>query len=69
MMFLFPLRLTWCCAKHAPLHHPQCPFIQMTDTDVTLLHNYNNMGLARSHVTSSASTVTMSPAGRRLRLL
>jgi hypothetical protein len=25
MMFLFPLRLTSCCAKHALLHYPQCP--------------------------------------------
>jgi hypothetical protein len=33
----FPFRLTWCCTKHAPFHQPQCPFIQMIDSDATLL--------------------------------
>ena len=47
---LSPVRLTWCCTKHAPLYQPQCIFIQPTDTDVTLLPNYNNMDLACSHV-------------------
>jgi hypothetical protein len=42
--------------KHAPLRHPQCPFIQMTDTDVALLPNYNKMDLARSHVLILTST-------------
>jgi hypothetical protein len=46
----FPLGLTWCCTKHAPLHQPQCPFIQMIDTDATFLPNCNNMDPARSHV-------------------
>jgi hypothetical protein len=32
-----------CCPKHALLHHPQCPFIQMIDTDVTLLLDYTNL--------------------------
>jgi hypothetical protein len=39
----FYVRLTRCCPKHAPLHHPQCPFIQMIDTDATLLLDYTNL--------------------------
>ena len=46
----FPFGLTRCCAVHAPFHHPQRPFIQMIDTDVTFLPNYNTMNQARSHV-------------------
>jgi hypothetical protein len=56
MMFPFP-SLGWPGAalstKHATqlsTRHPRWPFIQMTDADVTLLPNYNNMDLARSHV-------------------
>jgi hypothetical protein len=60
----FPLGLTWCCAKHSPLHQPQCQFIQMTDTDVTLLPNCNNMDLARSRVV----ILTSPPSALRFRL-
>ena len=33
-----------------PVNRPQCPFIQMTDTDVTFLSCYNIVGHARMHV-------------------
>jgi hypothetical protein len=48
--FFFPLWLTWCTLSTSPFNHSQCPFIQMTDTDVTFLPNYNNMDLARLYV-------------------
>ena len=34
----------------SPFNHPQCPFTQMTDTDVTFLPNYHNMDPARLYV-------------------
>ena len=35
--------------------HPQCPFIPMTDTDVTFLSGYNIVGRARMHVMTLTS--------------
>jgi len=34
----------------SPFNHPQGPFIQMNNTDVTFLPNYNNMDPARLYV-------------------
>jgi hypothetical protein len=52
MMFLCPSQVDMVLhIKRAPLRHPQCPFIQMTGTDVTVLPNYDDMDHdARSHV-------------------
>jgi hypothetical protein len=36
-------------------NHPQCPFIQMTDTDVTFLSCYNTVGHARVYVMALTS--------------
>ena len=36
-------------------NHPQCPFIQMTDTDVTFLSCYNIVGHASVHVITLTS--------------
>jgi hypothetical protein len=36
-MLPFPVRLTRCCPKHAPLHQPQCPFIQRS---TLMSHSY-----------------------------
>ena len=33
-----------------PVNHPQCPFIQMTDTNVTFLSCYNTVGHTRMYV-------------------
>jgi hypothetical protein len=46
----FSLWLTWWCAKHFTNQPPSVPFIQMTDTDVTFLLNYNCIDLARLYV-------------------
>jgi hypothetical protein len=45
-------------------NHPQCPFIQMTDTDVTFLSCYNIVGHARVCVI----TLTSPPSLTRSRL-
>jgi hypothetical protein len=55
------------CTQH-PLHDPQCPLIQMTDTDVTLLPNYNNMDLARLHVIILTSVCVFITAGPIIKL-
>ena len=34
----------------SPFNHRQCPFIQMTDTEVTFLPKYHNMDPARLYV-------------------
>ena len=47
--------------------HSQCPLIQMTDTDVTFLPNYNNMDPARLYVmifTSRPSLPRLKAQGR-----
>jgi len=62
--FFSPLRLTWCCAWYAPFHQPHCPFIQTIDTHVTLLPNYNNMDLTRSHVLILTSPPPLSSTPR-----
>ena len=36
-------------------NHPQCPFIQMTDTEVTFLSCYNTVGHTRVYVMSLTS--------------
>jgi hypothetical protein len=36
-------------------NHPQCPFIQMTDTEVTFLSCYNTVGHARVYVMALTS--------------
>jgi hypothetical protein len=38
-----------------PVNHPQCPFIQMTDTVVTSLSCYNIVGHTRMHVMTLTS--------------
>jgi hypothetical protein len=38
-----------------PVNHPQCPFIQMTDTDVTFLSCYTIVGHTRMHVMTLTS--------------
>ena len=43
-----------------PVNHPQCPFIQMTDTDVTFLSCYNTVGHTRMHVMTLTSHPTLS---------
>ena len=50
MMILFPFRWRVGALKTSPFNHSQCAFIQMTDTDVTFLTNYNNMDLSRLYV-------------------
>ncbi len=42
-----------------PVNHPQCPFIQMTDTDVTFLSCYNTVGHTRMHVMTLTSPPTL----------
>jgi hypothetical protein len=42
-----------------PVNHPQCPFIQMTDTDVTFLSCYNTVGHTRMHVMTLTSSPTL----------
>ena len=47
-----------------PLHHSsysQCPFTQMTDTDIALLPNYNNMDRVRSQVMIHTSLKGLAP--------
>ena len=36
--------------RTSPFNHPQCPFTQMTDTDVTFLPKYHNMDPSRLYV-------------------
>ena len=36
-------------------NHPQCPFVQMTDTEVTFLSCYNTVGHARVYVMALTS--------------
>ena len=50
----FHFGLTCCCTQQPPLHQSQCPFIHMTDSDITLLPNYNNMDLGAAIKRSSA---------------
>jgi hypothetical protein len=38
-----------------PVNHTQCPFIKMTDTDVTFLSCYNIVGHTRMHVMTLTS--------------
>ena len=38
-----------------PVNHPQCPFIQMTDTQVTFLSCYNTVGHTRMYVMTLTS--------------
>jgi hypothetical protein len=38
-----------------PVNYSQCPFIPMTDTDVTFLSCYNIVGHARMHVMTLTS--------------
>ena len=40
-------------------YHPQCPFIQMNDTDVTFLSCYNVVGHTRMHVMTLTSPPTL----------
>ena len=50
-----------------PVNHPQCPFIQMTDTDVTFLSCYNTVGHTRMHVmtlTSPSDPAALQTLGR-----
>ncbi len=42
-----------------PVNHTQCPFIQMTDTDVTFLSCCNTVGHTRMHVTTLTSLPTL----------
>jgi hypothetical protein len=42
-----------------PVNHPQCPFIQMTDTDVTFLSCFNIVGHTRMHVMTLTSPPTL----------
>jgi hypothetical protein len=60
MIFLFLLRLTWCCTYHPHLHTSQFPFIQTINTDITLLPNCINIGLARSHAVMLTSPPPLS---------
>jgi hypothetical protein len=46
----------------SPFNHPQCPFIQMTNTDVTFLPHCNNMDLARLYVMILTSPPSLSPS-------
>ena len=41
-----------------PVNHPQCPFIQTTDTDVTFLSCYNFIG----HIRMDVMTLTSPPS-------
>ena len=43
-----------------PVNDPQCPFIQMTDTDVTFLSCYNIVGHTRMRVMTLTSPPTLS---------
>jgi len=47
---LFPFGWRGGALSTSPFNHPQCPFIQMTDTDVRFLPDYNNMDPARFYV-------------------
>jgi hypothetical protein len=38
-----------------PVNHPQCPFIQMTDTNITFLSCYNTVGHTRMYVMTLTS--------------
>jgi hypothetical protein len=42
-----------------PVNHPQCPFIQMTDTDVIFLSCYNTVGHTRMYVMTLTSPPTL----------
>jgi hypothetical protein len=42
-----------------PINRPQCPFIQMTDTNVTFLSCYNIVGRARMHVMTLTSPASL----------
>ena len=42
-----------------PVNHPQCPFIQMTDTDVTFQSCYNTVGHTRMYVMTLTSPPTL----------
>jgi hypothetical protein len=46
-----------------PVNHPQCPFIQMTDTNVTFLSCYNTVGHTRcEYVRHDTVTVSYLPS-------
>ncbi len=60
MMILLPLWLTWWCAKHFTVQPPSCPFIQMTDTDVTFRPKYHSMDPVRLYVMILTSPLSLS---------
>ena len=47
--------------NHSLLHLSQCPFIQMIDTDITLLPNYIKVDLARSVILQTGLGVWVYP--------
>ena len=56
--FFVPLGKRGRVLNTLPVNHPQCPFIQMTDTDVTdvtFLSCYNIVGHTRMHVMTLTS--------------
>ena len=46
------------------VNHPQCPFIQMTDTDVTFLFSSNIVGHTHMYVMTLMSSPPFLPLSR-----
>jgi hypothetical protein len=61
MMILFSFGRRGDAPSTSPFNHPQCPFIQMADTDVTFPPNYSNMDLARLYVMILNSPPSLPP--------